>query len=290
MKCGGLRGNCGLSQVGIGPSKIALSTVQRTLRKKSAGKSVEYDSTSRKKTKLKPRVAASLRRIKCAPTKSLRQVATEAGQNRELVRRLEQISGMQSLRRTKIPLVSEAGRKKRQNWARGLLNRFKESGHTGRIIFSDENNLLSTRRSTHRTIVTSEEDKEDAPGDVPAAALKYIARNKHPVSAMFFGGRCIHWRGIPPIWFPTGFRLDSEAYIKALRDTLIPWMRRVVASRGNVPFVWQQDSSPRTAPKNALFFEGTKHSFLDPRRMASKQSRFEPLGLRHMVDGAAGGL
>ena len=91
---------CGLSAAGMGPSKIAAtlkvarSTVQRTLKKKTAGKSLEYDSSNRKKTKLTPRVAADLRRrIKCAPTKSLQQVAAETGQNRELVRRLVKLSG-----------------------------------------------------------------------------------------------------------------------------------------------------------------------------------------------------
>ena len=91
---------CGLSQAGMRPSdivatlKVARSTVQRTLKKKNAGKLLEYDSTSRKKTKLTPRVAAGLRRrIKCAPTKSLRQVAAKAGQNRELVRRLVKLYG-----------------------------------------------------------------------------------------------------------------------------------------------------------------------------------------------------
>ena len=100
---------CGLAQAGMSPSKIAATlkiartTVYRTLNKKSAGKSLQYDSTSRKKTKLTPRVAASLRRmIKPAPTKSLRQVAVESGQNRELVRRLVQLSGWQSLRRTTL--------------------------------------------------------------------------------------------------------------------------------------------------------------------------------------------
>ena len=113
---------CGLSGAGMGHPKIAAtlkiaqSTVQRTLKKKSADKSLEYDLTSRKKTKMTPRVAAGLsRRIKCAPTKSLRQVAAEAGQNSELVRCLVKLSGWRLLRRTKVPLVSEAGQKKTQN-------------------------------------------------------------------------------------------------------------------------------------------------------------------------------
>ena len=77
---------CGLSQAGFNPSKIAATlniartTVYRTLQKKSVGKSLEYNSTTTKKWKLTPRAAAGLkRRIKAAPTKSLRRVAAEAG-------------------------------------------------------------------------------------------------------------------------------------------------------------------------------------------------------------------
>ena len=97
----------------IATLKVAHSTVQRTLRKKNAGKLLKYDSSTRNKTKMTPRGAAGLRRrIKCAPSKSLRQVATERGQNHEFVRRLVKLSGWQLLRRTKVPLISEAGRKK----------------------------------------------------------------------------------------------------------------------------------------------------------------------------------
>ena len=87
---------CGLAQAGMRQSdatlKVARSMIQSTLKKKNAGKSLEYDLASQKKSKLMLRVAAGLRRrIKCAPTKSLRQVAAEAGQNRELVRCLQVI-------------------------------------------------------------------------------------------------------------------------------------------------------------------------------------------------------
>ena len=75
----------GLSSAGFGPSKIAStlkcarSTVYRTLQKKIDKKNpLEYDASSRTKRKLTPRVTAGLkRRIKAAPTKSLRRVAAE---------------------------------------------------------------------------------------------------------------------------------------------------------------------------------------------------------------------
>ena len=106
-----------------------------------------------------------------------------------------------------MPLISEAGRKKWQNRARGLLNKLKESGHPGRIIFfSDEKNFvvnpaLNPQNDLYICFYDSEDDDEDAEEaedtedakdeaggrrDVVPAA-KYIARSKHPVSAMFLG-------------------------------------------------------------------------------------------------------
>ena len=101
-----------------------------------------------------------------------------------------------------MPLISEAGQKNR---ARGLLNKLKESGHPGRIIFFlDKKNFVvdpafKSQNDRYICFYDSDsdsdskdkeaEDAEDAAGgrgDVPAVA-KYIARSKHPASAMFLG-------------------------------------------------------------------------------------------------------
>ena len=64
------------------------------------------------------------------------------------------------------------------------------------------------------------------------------------------------------IWFPEGFRLGAADYIEALRDTLIPWMQRVAASRGSLnnpaPFFFQQDSAPAHRAKKTLDFSKEK--------------------------------
>ena len=96
------------------------------------------------------------------------------------------------------------------------------------------------------------QNRQNPRGDAPAG--KFVARSKHPASAMFLGAIASTGEVSPPIWFPTGFRLDSEAYIEALRETLIPWMRRVVSARGNVPYLWQQDSAPAHRAKKTLDF------------------------------------
>ena len=135
-----------------------------------------------------------------------------------------------------MPLISEEGRKNRQNRARGLLNSLKESGHPGRIVFfSDEKNFVVDQTfnpQNDRYICfyddsdeEQEQEQEEAAGDVPAAAVsrpKYVARSKHPASAMYWGAVASTGE-ISPL---SGSLLDlgwmQGAYIKALRDTHIP--------------------------------------------------------------------
>ena len=112
------------------------------------------------------------------------------------------------------------------------------------------------------------DEEEDDDGDNPSG--RYIARSKHPVSAMFLGAVASTGEVSPPIWFPSGFRLAADAYIKVLRSKIVPWMKRVVKAHGGVPFTFQQDSAPPTGLKNARFPDRGRDPFLDPGGVASK--------------------
>ena len=80
------------------------STVYRALTKMAAGEGVRHAVRPQKRPVLTPRVVAGLRRrIRAAPTKSLRQVAAESCRNRETVRRVVIESDWRSLRRVKFP-------------------------------------------------------------------------------------------------------------------------------------------------------------------------------------------
>ena len=71
---------------------------------------------------------------------------------------------------------------------------------------------------------------------------------------MFLGAVASTGDVSPPILFPTGFRLVVDAYIDVLASTLLPWMCRVAAAHGGVPFVFQQDSAPAHRTKKTLDF------------------------------------
>ena len=80
------------------------STVMRVKRCLAAGKDPQPSPRKRSRPTLTPRVTAGLRRrIKAAPTKSLRRVANEANVPRELVRQVVRESSWKSLRKVKVP-------------------------------------------------------------------------------------------------------------------------------------------------------------------------------------------
>ena len=86
----------------------------------------------------------------------------------------------------------------------------------------------------------------------------------------------------PPIWFPEGFRLDAEGYFKALKETLVPWMRRVAMSRGSLAvlasFTFQQDSAPaHWAKKTQAYLKEEKIDFWPPEMWPPNLPNLNPL-------------
>ena len=129
--------------------------------------------------------------------------------------------GWKLLRRVKVPLISTDGQKKQVERARGLINKLK-SAPQGRIIFfSDEKNFVDPvyNAQNDRWICFQDEPSAAAAGDngTGRPSGKYLARSKHPASAMFLGAVASTGEALPPIWFPTGFRLDSESYVQSLK-------------------------------------------------------------------------
>ena len=124
----------------FGCSRHLVYTVKK-LRK--GGKPLDHATPPRKRWVLTPQTRANIKRwIRNAPTKSLRRVSKESSVPRESIRRVVQEAGWRSLRKIKVPLISEDGRRRRAERAAGLLNSLKSSP-LGRItFFSDEKNFV----------------------------------------------------------------------------------------------------------------------------------------------------
>ena len=98
---------------------------------------------------------------------------------------------------------------------------------------------------------------------------------------MFLGAVASTGEKSPPIWFPQGFRLNAEAYIEALKKTLIPWMRRVAAAHGGArpaPILFQQDGAPaHTAKATVNFLEEEGIPFIKPNQWPPCSPDLNPL-------------
>ena len=91
----------------LGVSRFLVLKVKKRL---AAGKDVQASPRKVNRPVLRPRVVGGLKkRIKAAPTKSLRRVAKEANVSRESVRRVVKEAGWRSLRKVKVPLISKKG-------------------------------------------------------------------------------------------------------------------------------------------------------------------------------------
>ena len=206
-----------------------------------------------------PRVVGGLKkRIKAAPTKSLRRVAKEANISRESVRRVVRGAGWRSLRKVKVPLISAQGRQTRIERATGLINALKSAAPGKIAFFSDEKTFVVDPSSNAQNDRWIRFGDDDGSGDANGPSGKYLPQSKHPAGAMLLTAVASTGERSPPIWFLEGFRLGADAYIEALNKTLIPWMQRVAVSRGSAarpaPFIFQQDSAPAHRAKKTLAF------------------------------------
>ena len=231
----------------------------------------------RQRPVMTPRVrGAIIRRVRHDPKKSIATVAEEVGIPRRTVGKFIQKRGGRSLRRVKVPLISDEGRDRRVVRATALLNDLK-SAPKGRIVFfSDEKNFVVD------PVYNAQNDRYIRFEEVDNDSGRYLARSKHPAAAMFLGAVASTGETSPPIWFPQGFRLGSEAYIEALKKTLIPWMRGVADAHGSrgrpAPFVWQQDSAPaHRAKKTTDFLRAEKIPFWTPEQWPPNSPDLNPL-------------
>ena len=195
-----------------------------------------------------PRLLFRLKkRIKATPFKSMRAHSKDLGISLNFVQRAvrNDLNG-QSLVRKCVSLLSEKNVTARLKRCRNLVNHMKHA-HSGRIIFPDEKNFCfdPVRNSRNDRYIRLEGSEVDE--DVPTAA-KFIKKTKYPASLMFLVAVASTGEALPPIWFPTGFRLSASKYQEVLQKTVIPWMKEVVEKHSK-DFIFQQYGTPaHTAP------------------------------------------
>ena len=207
----------------VGASCTTILAVRRRL--ESGADPHPRPRNPRRPTKRTPRaVAAVRRRIKTNPNKSITKIAEEVGMHRSTASRLIKKDGGQSLRRKKCPLFSEAARHRRLERSRGLLNDLKSAPRDRIVFFCDEKNFVvdptfNPQNDRFIRIGPACGAPNEGEGDAEEGPRpQYMPRSKKPASLMFLGIIASTGEVCQPIWFPAGFRLSADDYIKVLKS------------------------------------------------------------------------
>lgn len=152
------------------------------------------------------------------------------------VRRVLIRNGLKGCKPRKKPLLTEAHRKKRLEWAKQHQNWTVEQW--SKVIFSDESNFTTQNHCGH-THVRRRVGEEYR----PECLLPTI---KHPTSVMIWG--CFSMMGPGRLEVCEG-RMNAERYLKVLEKRLLPSARDMYGA-DNKDWIYQQDNAPcHTAKK-----------------------------------------
>lgn len=198
---------------------------------------------------LRDRVAE---RVREDPQVSIRELSRSTGIARSSMQRLVQEDlDLTSYRMKRPQAISDAGRHRRADRCRLLLNRLKGPDAGKVIIFSDEK-FWTVEKAFNR-----QNDRFLAPsGDSSSVSEEHrvMPRQQHAKGAMFLGVVASDGRIAPPIWVPAGVKVDSAEYVRMLQLHVIPWIR---ANYKPGTFVFQQDGAPaHTAAATQAFLRG----------------------------------
>ena len=189
----------------------------------------------------RPRVvktAAIKKAFECEPTMKMTQLAKKQRISVSTVSRAVKHEGGKSLKMIRKPLLTSAMKLKRLERSKRLLNDMKNHGNRI-LIFSDEKTF------TVDPVVNKQNDRVVSFGQ-DVSEVRNISTTKHPASVMMFGVVASNGEKMPPVWFPTGYRLTAADYKDILESKVLPWVKRITRK---ADYVFQQDGAPAHTAK-----------------------------------------
>jgi hypothetical protein len=201
-----------------------------------------------------------------APTVSIRKHAKALNIAESTCRKGLKLIGKKSLVRPPVPLLTERLKQLRFERCKRLLNRLKKLHPSTVKIFSDKKVFTVDQvynRRNDRIIV----DKGE-----PATPVQ---KTKHPASVMMLGVIASDGKRAPPIFFPEGIKVNTEAYLALLKSKVLPWLKRNYPD-GN--YIWQQDGAPaHTSKKSQEWLETNMPNFLNKTAWPPSSPDLNPL-------------
>lgn len=225
----------------LGISRCAVYKIKKKL--KDTGTASRKPGSGRAQSvRTKKLIDKVKRRIKTNPVRSMRKMARELDVSRSSMQRLiKNDLNMKSRARVKVPLLTEAQQESRFSRSKVLLNNVKHAAAGRAILFSDE------KIFTVNAILNRRNDRwiGGGPSDVPDN-VKYTNTTKHPASVMVFGLISSDGKKMPPVFIPSGVRINTDKYLAIMNDKVKPW---ILANYPDGNYVFQQDGAPAHTSK-----------------------------------------
>ena len=212
---------------------VSIRTVQRVRRKLEAGYDVKDPSRPSKTKKLTPAFLDNLNsQFEADPYQSIRQVARSLKVDEKTIRNGLKILGKKSKRRPHRQLLTPKMKQSRVTKGSKLVSSIKKLPRGTVRIFSDKKLFtvdMAYNPRTCRMVVSRE--VEATP----------VMRHKHPASVMMLGVVGSDGKKMPPYFFKSGLKINTEVYLNVMRRVVKPWIEATYPD-GN--YIWQQDSAP----------------------------------------------
>lgn len=220
----------------LGISRCAVYKIKTKLR--STGTARRKPGSGRPRSaRTKDIINKVKRRIKYNPVRSMTKMASEVNVSPSSVLRIiKKDLKMKSRARVKVPLLTAAHREARVERSRKLLNSLKHGAAGHVILFSDEKIFSVDATCNRRNDRWIGGDPEDTP-----EAARYASTTKHPASVMVFGLVASDGKRMPPVFIPSGVRINTEVYVNILQESVKPWIQ---ANYPEGKYVFQQDGAP----------------------------------------------
>jgi len=234
-----------LSRAGHSPAKIisltgyVRRTVYRTVAKLNETGGVERSKHKvRSDLKRTPRFLAGLRRsIKADPSQSMMKLAMKRNVSPKTIANANKNDlGMKSYARRQRNILTAKTTAIRRERCPKLLSHLKNTGGDIRI-FVDEKKFVVDEVANRRNSRVIALNLSEVPP---------VMKSKHPASSMVFGAVASDGRVMPPHFIKAGLKINTEEYLKILKDVLMPWIVKFYDPQ-RVMFV--QDSAPAHGSK-----------------------------------------
>jgi len=172
--------------------------------------------------------------------------------------------GLQSFSRAQRHLLTAAQKKIRLERSKILLNWLKHNPSTV-IIFSDKKNFTVDMAFNHKNDRFLSKERSSVPP---------VMRTKHAASVMALGIIASNGKKMPIFFFPRGIRVGTNEYLDVLINVVKPWLDREFA---DVPYVFQQDSTPGHASKRVQEWMTNNMTFWPKKMWPSSSPDLNPL-------------